>query len=139
MKRCLENSLRKTLFSFPDIVIMVTEVEAALNSQPLTCLYPDIEDNPPLTPAHFLCGYRLTTLPKLVQDKEDVDPLFIPPSWQASWSGNQELSRKIKHYESLMTTFRDAMEKRVSAEPERISSPTTQRTLGKKRQFCQDR
>ena len=79
----------------PDIVTMVTEVEAVLNSRPLTYLYPDIEDNPPLTPAHFLRGNRLTTLPNLIQDK-DVDPLFIPPAAQASWSGKQELSRRIK-------------------------------------------
>ena len=91
MKRCLKKSLDKTLLSFPDIVTMVTEVEAVLNSRPLTYLYPDIEDNPPLTPMHFLCGYRLTTLPNLVPDKEDVNPLFIPPSVQAPWSGKQEL------------------------------------------------
>ena len=85
---------------------MVAEVEAVLNSRPLTYLYADIEDNLPLTPAHCLCGYRLTTLPKLVQDKEDADPLFIPPSVQAPWSRKQEPSRRIKHYESLMTMFR---------------------------------
>ena len=84
---------------------MVAEVEVVLNSQPLTYLYPDIEDNPPLTPAHFLCGYRLITLTNLVKDKEDADPLFIPPSAQVPWSGKQELSRRIKHYESLMTKF----------------------------------
>ena len=84
---------------------MVTEVEAVLNSRPLTYLYPDIADNPPLTPAHFLIGFRLTTLPNLVQDKEDADPLFIPPSAQAPWSGKQELSRRIKYYESLIKTF----------------------------------
>jgi len=89
----------------PDIVTMVTEEEAVLNNRPLTYLYPDIEDNPPLTPAHFLCGHKLTTLPNLVQDKEDVDPLFIPLSVQAPWSRKQELSRRIMHYESLMTTF----------------------------------
>ena len=105
VKRCLKKSFGRSLLSFPDIVTMVTEVEAVFNSRPLTYLYPDIEDNPPLTPAHFLCGYRLTTLPNLVQDKEDADPLFIPPSVQAPWSGKQELSKRIKHYESLMKTF----------------------------------
>lgn len=104
VKRCLKKSLGKNLLSFPDLVTMVTEVEAVLDSRPLTYLYPDIEDNPPLTPAHFLCGYRLAALPNLVQE-EDVDPLFIPPCAQAPWSGKQELSRRIRHYESLMTTF----------------------------------
>ena len=55
-KRCLKKSFGRSLLSLPDIVTMVTEVEAVLNSRPLTYLYPDIEDNPPLTPAHFLCG-----------------------------------------------------------------------------------
>ena len=105
VKRCLKKSLGETLLSFPDIVTIVTEVEAVLNSRPLTYLHPDIEDNPPLTPAHFLCGYRLTTLPTLVQEKEDVDPLFFPPSAQTPQSGKQELLRRIRHYESLMTTF----------------------------------
>ena len=82
VKRCLKKSLGKNLLSFPDIVTMVTEVEAVLNSRLMTYLYLNIEDNPP-----FLCGYRLTTLSNLVQDKEDVDPLFIPPSTQAPWSG----------------------------------------------------
>ena len=76
----LHVSLELLMFSRSLTVIMVTEVETVLNSRPLTYLYLDIEDNPPLMPAHFLCGYRLTTLPNLVQDKEDVDPLFVPPS-----------------------------------------------------------
>ena len=68
------------MVSFPEIAAMETEEEeAVLNSRLPTYLYPGIEDNPPLTPAHFLCGYRLTTLPSLVQNKEDVDPLFILP------------------------------------------------------------
>ena len=103
--RCLRKSLGRTLLSYPDIVTMITELEAVLNSRPLTYLYPDIEDNPPLTPAHFLCGYRLTTLSNLVQDKEVVNPLFIPPTAQASWSGKQQLSKRMKHYETLMTMF----------------------------------
>ena len=56
-----------------------SEVEAVLNSRPVTYLYPDIEDNPPLTLVHFLCGYRLTTLPNLVQDKEVHSSICASP------------------------------------------------------------
>ena len=128
------------MVSFPEIAAMETEEEeAVLNSRLPTYLYPGIEDNPPLTPAQVLCGYRFTTLPNFVQEQNDVDPLFIPPSAQASWSGEQELSRIIKHYESRKDNVLNAMEERVFAEPERISSPSTQRTVCKEKQFSQDR
>lgn len=57
VERCLKKSVGKNSLTLPDIVAMVTEAEADLNSRPLTDLYPDIDDNPPLTPAHFLCGH----------------------------------------------------------------------------------
>ena len=69
----------------------------------------------------FLQTYHST---QFSSDKEDVGPLFIPPTTLAPWSGKQELSRRIKHYESFMTTF---LTRWI------ISSPTTQRTLDNER------
>ena len=51
-------------------------------------------------------------------------------------------ARTFKEISALWITndnVLDAMDKRLFAEPERISSPTNQRTLGKERQFFQDR
>ena len=74
VKRCPRKSLGKA-----------TEVDAVLNSCPLTCLYSDIKDNPPLTSVHmhFICGHRLTSLPYLVKEKEEIDPMFILSSCDA--------------------------------------------------------
>ena len=53
------------------------EVEAILNDRPLTHVSSDIEDAEPLTPAHFLHGHRITSLPHTVVDKEDLsDPTY---------------------------------------------------------------
>ena len=55
VKRCLKNMI--------ELNTILIEVEAVLNSRPLTYPYVDINDASPLTPSHFLCGHRLLTLP----------------------------------------------------------------------------
>ena len=57
---------------------ILTEVEAVLNSRPLTYPYTDINDASPLTPSHFLCGYRLLTLPDTNAEENKADPDYIP-------------------------------------------------------------
>ena len=62
-----------------ELTTVVTEIEAVLNSRPLTYVYSDIEDGPPLTPSHFLCGHRLITVPHL-QNQSSVDSDYQPGS-----------------------------------------------------------
>lgn len=62
-----------------ELETIITEVEATLNGRPLTYTYVDINDAPPLTPSHFLCGHRLLTLPDKSQG-DDFDPSTISRS-----------------------------------------------------------
>lgn len=59
----LRKILGKSTLEHEELITVVTEVEAVLNSRPLMCISEDREDFDVLTPAHFLVGKRLTALP----------------------------------------------------------------------------
>ena len=65
VKTCLRKVLGKSQLSFDELPTILAEIEAVLNSRPLTHSYSDdIEE--PITPAHLIIGRRLLTL--LVED-----------------------------------------------------------------------
>lgn len=62
VKTCLKKTLGKSRLTFDELATVLVEVEAVLNSRPLTYLYSDdIEE--PLTPPHLMIVRQLLTLP----------------------------------------------------------------------------
>ena len=70
--RSVKSGLRKTLrtrsLTRAELEVTLYEIEACINSRPLTFVGDNLQDRVPLTPAHFLIG------PSCVLREEDVDP-----------------------------------------------------------------
>ena len=84
-KRCLKKSVGRASLTYDELSTLVVEIEAVLNSRPLTYVsMDDLEE--PLTPSHLLLGYRVLSLP---------DPLLHDdPDYNESAN---DLSRRMKH------------------------------------------
>lgn len=65
--RSVKVSLRKVIgkkcLGAEELATVLTEIEAVVNSRPLTFVYNELGEGDPLTPASFLIGRRLTALP----------------------------------------------------------------------------
>ena len=73
-KQCLNKTVGKNCLTHDELLTLVVEVEAVLNSRPLTYVSSeDIEE--PLTPSHLLVGYIILTLPNpAIPDDPDYSP-----------------------------------------------------------------
>ena len=100
MKRCLKKNLGKACLNMIELNTILTEVEAVLNRRPLTYPYTDINDVSPLTPSHFLCGFRLVTLPDTNAKENEADPDYIP-----SEMSTKALIKRAQYQKTLINAF----------------------------------
>ena len=76
-KRCLKKMIGRTKLSYDELLTILAEVEAIVNSRPLSYISPsDLEE--PLTPSHLLVGCRLLSLPdSSYYEREMGDETFM--------------------------------------------------------------
>ena len=96
-KRCLRKIIGQAKLSYDELLTAVMEVEAIINSRPLSYLTPDDLDEP-LTPSHLLTGRRVLSLPDNLSYQEETED----SDFQVSAN---DLSRRVKHLNSTMNQF----------------------------------
>ena len=112
-KRCLRKVIGTARLSYDELLTVVTEVEAVLNSRPLTYVSSeDVEE--PLTPSHLMFGYRVISLP----DPPTVD--LDDPEFNES---PDSLKRRFKHL-LIITQVLEQMEEGISNGAEGITPYT---------------
>ena len=94
-KRCLRKVVGRSRLYYDELITVVTEIEAVINSRPLTYLSADDLDEP-LTPSHFLCGRRLQNLPDGLSEEKGEDEFTL---------SQPKLSRRLKHLNATLNQF----------------------------------
>lgn len=91
-KRCLRKVIGKNCLFYDELLTLIVEVEAVLNSRPLTYVSSE-EVEEPLTPSHLLVGHRILSLPD--PSPEPSDPDYTP----------EELVHKMDQLSSTLRHF----------------------------------
>lgn len=95
VKTCLKKVLGRASLNFEEMCTVLTEVEATLNSRPLTFVHNEVDEPQPLTPAHFLVGKRLTSLP----------PKSFPADTHHPTANKKDITRRWKYRQRLINNF----------------------------------
>ncbi|XP_058816674.1 uncharacterized protein LOC131679947 [Topomyia yanbarensis] len=76
-------------FTFEELSTLLAQVAATMNSRPITPISNDAHDPQPLTPAYFLIGRALTTVPEINILERQISSL-------SRWSYIQRLSQEFR-------------------------------------------
>ena len=96
VKGCLKRVIGKAKLTHDELVTVLVEVEATLNSCPISYLSSEDLDEP-LTPSHLLIGHRVLSLPVPMADEEDPD--FVDVSTRVA------LTRRMHHLNQVLDHF----------------------------------
>lgn len=64
-----------------ELSTVLCEIEAVLNSRPLTFVYNELDEGQPLIPTSFLRGRRLTALPVAEREDFESSPEVLRQIW----------------------------------------------------------
>ena len=83
VKRHLQRTIGKSILQFEELNTLLIQIEAIVNSRPISPISSDPDDLMPLTPAHFLIGRSLTSLPESVYQNKRIP---MEQNWKATQS-----------------------------------------------------
>lgn len=88
LKHHLRKIIGNAILSFNELYTLLLQIEAILNSRPLTSLSSDPNDLEFVSLGHFLIGSTLTSLP-------EVDIYDVPSNRLARWKGVEQLRQHL--------------------------------------------
>ena len=97
VKRCLRKVVGRAKFSYDELHTAIVEIEAIVNSRPLSYVHPDDHEEP-LTPSHLLVGRRLLSLPDYLNHLQPEDD----PDFELT---AESLERQAKHLGNVINHF----------------------------------
>ncbi|XP_065195639.1 uncharacterized protein LOC135827045 [Sycon ciliatum] len=109
VKRSLRKTIGRQLLTKPKLITLLTEIEATVNSRPLTYVAGEEDFGTIITPAYLLNVKAPSTMPTADPDQEDPRPL----------STSAHLESQLRRQEAL-----EDMGIRVPEVPERAITPT---------------
>ncbi|XP_042900642.1 uncharacterized protein [Parasteatoda tepidariorum] len=93
VKTCLKKIIGKSSLTLKELETVFLEIEAMINSRPITYLYNEPSEPSPLTPSHFLVGKRLMSLPVVKYKPND---LIV---------NRDSLTKRYKYQQTLLDHF----------------------------------
>ena len=96
-KRCLRKMVGRAHFSYDELLTALAKIESVINSRPLSYVSAnDLEE--PLTPSHFLVGWRILNLPDHVGYTYELDNEDFSID-------STQLTRQMKHLNNTLNHF----------------------------------
>ena len=97
-KRCLKKLLRYARLTYEEMLTVLVDIEAVINSRPLTYLYDDDVGVESLTPSHLMIGRRILSAPSNcpVDDVDGAEDDTPTP---------KTLSKRVQYLQRLNNQF----------------------------------
>ena len=90
----LNKILGRALLKHDEMETTLKEIEAAINSRPLTYEYNELREPEPITPSHFIIGRRLNLLPPLTLEPVEEEELTA-----------EQLTNRVRYRERLLDSY----------------------------------